>query len=117
MNIKQIHSRQTAIKYFGAFSKFFKFVKHFKSIKDYQNFFETIQDPCLKCFLSVESEAFIDLDSIFGYSETTKEENIEWDKDFVYHLYEWLNRDTRENLFGLDTTYDFKLNLELIMRD
>ena len=35
----------------------------------------------------------------------------------MFHLYEWLNRDTKENLFGLDITYDFKLNLELIMRD
>jgi len=57
----------------------------------------------------------INLDSFFGFSETDKKENKEWDKNFVEHLYTWLNGDTREKLFGLDITNDFKNNLETVI--
>ena len=47
---------------------------------------------------------FIDIDTIFGLSECNKEENAKWNSDFVTHLDTWLNRDSKEKLFGLDLT-------------
>lgn len=57
--------------------------------------------------LLIPPEIFIDIDAIFGFCEMTKTENEMWDKDFVEHLHEWVNRDSWEVLFGLDTTFDF----------
>ena len=59
----------------------------------------------------------INIDSFFGISETDKKENKTWDKDFVTHLYTWLNGDTKEKLFGLEITKDFENKLETIIKD
>lgn len=115
--IEKIHSRASAIKFFGLFSKFFKFLKHFKDIHGFDQYRDNKKDKLLQKVLYMPPEIFIDLDAIFGYCECTKEENTEWDKDFVGHLFEWVTRDTRETLFNLDLTFDFKLALEHQTKD
>lgn len=67
--------------------------------------------------MDLPPEIFVDLDAIFGFCNKSKEENQFWDKDFIDHLYEWVNRDSRERLFGLDLTFDFRLALETLTRD
>jgi hypothetical protein len=66
----------------------------------------------LQSILKIPPEIFIDIDAIFGYCEMTKTENNKWDVEFFDHLYEWVNRNSKEVLFGLDTTFDFLLSLE-----
>ena len=115
--IKEVRSRITAINYFGIFAKFYKFVKHCKSIKGYEKYKEKIKDNQLRKALDISPEIMIDLDTCFGKSETSKEENNLWDKDFIEHLHEWMNRDSREILYGLDLTDDFMLGMESVIRD
>lgn len=56
-------------------------------------------------------EILIDIDSTFGFSDTSLTENAIWDKEFLNHLIEWMNWDSWEKLYGLDATIDFELSL------
>lgn len=110
--IRVVHTRATAIKYFGVFSKLYKLLDDAKHIEGFEEEFQE-REFCR----GIPIEIMVDIDCIFGYCETSKTENCVWDKEFVDHLEEWMNRKTKENLFGIDIADDFELFFDHLMTD
>lgn len=59
----------------------------------------------------------MNLDSIFGYCETTKTENIFWDREVTDHLKTWTTKDSRESFGNINISNDFELNMRDIFED
>jgi len=110
MNIDKINSRATAIKVFGSLTKLFKLVKNVKALNGFER---VITDPVLH----LPPDHMMDIDTTFGLTDTSRNDNQIWDKEFFDHLYEWMNRDTKERLYGLNIVEDFKLALSSLTRD
>ena len=110
MNIKAVRSRVTAIKVFNALTKLFKLVKNVRVLNGFE---ANITEPVLL----IPPDSMMDIDTVFGITDTDRNDNAIWDKEFFDHLYEWMNRDTRERLYGINIVEDFKLGLSSLSRD
>lgn len=111
VGVRDVRSRQLAIKVFGLLSKLFKLVSEARNFEGFAQEFPSEE------FTYLAPEIFIDLDCVFGFSECKRSDNQFWDAEFTSHLLEWLTRDSREFLFGVPLSDEFKQQLEITLSD
>lgn len=110
MKMEKVKTRVTAIKVFGILTKLYKLAKNVGELNGYNQVFKEPE-------LQLPPDHMMDIDTTFGLTETSRNDNAIWDKEFFEHLYEWMNRDTRERLYGIDVVEDFKLAMCCLAKD
>ena len=73
MRGKKVKTRSCAIKFFSLISKVFKLAEDACYLDGYNEYFKDIP------VLLVPSYLFVDIDSIFGYNDTHRDDNFLWD--------------------------------------
>lgn len=111
VGINRIRQKTVAIKVFGAISELFKMANEARHL---QGFEAEFADSYLSL---IPSGLFVDIDSIFGYCETHRDDNPVWDREFLDHLEKWLTKDSRERLFGVSLETDFALLFDSVVSD